>query len=71
MYRRGDDDWVTPEIEFAKAASRQTNFIEDGAILDERESLELLNNPKKERTKTFLQKILREEVQEKRERSVG
>ena len=52
---------VTHEIEFAKAASKQTIFIDGGVILEQGDSLELLNNPKEERTKVFLQKILREE----------
>jgi len=56
---------VTHEIEFAKAASRRTIFIDLGVILEQGDSVELLNNPKKERTKAFLQKVLREEEEEK------
>ncbi|MCP4630310.1 MAG: amino acid ABC transporter ATP-binding protein [bacterium] len=52
---------VTHEIEFAKAASTKTIFIDSGVILEQGDSNELLNNPKQERTKVFLQKILREE----------
>ena len=59
---------VTHEIEFAKAASRQTIFIDNGVILEQGDSMELLNNPKQERTKAFLQKVLREEEDEKHER---
>lgn len=62
---------VTHEIEFAKAASKQTIFIDGGVILEQGDSYELLNNPKKERTRAFLQKVLREEKQEKRERLSG
>lgn len=62
---------VTHEIEFAKAASRQTIFIDQGVILEQGDSSELLNNPKEERTRAFLQKVLREEEQEKLERTSG
>jgi ABC-type histidine transport system ATPase subunit len=62
---------VTHEIEFAKAASKQTIFIDEGVILEKGDSYELLNNPKKERTRAFLQKVLREEEQEKQGRPSG
>jgi len=51
---------VTHEIEFAKVASKRTIFIDEGVIVEEGPSKEILMNPKKERTRRFLVKVLHE-----------
>lgn len=49
---------VTHEIEFAKNVSDRIIFMSDGIILEEGTPEEVIDNPKNERTKAFLSKIL-------------
>lgn len=49
---------VTHEIEFAKNVSDRIIFMSDGVILEEGTPEEVIDNPKNERTKAFLSKIL-------------
>ena len=49
---------VTHEIEFAKNVSDRIIFMYDGVILEEGTPEEVIDNPKNERTKAFLSKIL-------------
>ena len=49
---------VTHEIEFAKNVSDKIIFMSDGVILEEGTPEEVIDNPKNERTKAFLSKIL-------------
>ena len=45
---------VTHEMEFAKNVSNKVIFMEGGVVVEEGNSLEVFNNPKKERTREFL-----------------
>lgn len=49
---------VTHEMNFAKNISNRIIFIEDGHIVEENNSLEFFNNPKTQRAKLFLDKVL-------------
>lgn len=49
---------VTHEMNFARNVSNKVIFMEDGKILEASESKEFFENPKQERTKAFLSKIL-------------
>ncbi len=49
---------VTHEIGFAEQCSNRTLFIDDGVIVEEGNSLELLTNPKQERTQKFLERVI-------------
>lgn len=49
---------VTHEMGFAKEVSDRVVFIHDGYITEQNEPNELFNNPKEERTKAFLSKVL-------------
>ena len=49
---------VTHEIGFARAVSDRTVFIDEGLIEEEGPSPELLVNPKSERTRRFLERVL-------------
>ncbi|XCS13180.1 amino acid ABC transporter ATP-binding protein [Aeribacillus pallidus] len=49
---------VTHEIGFAKEVSDRVIFMDGGYILEENTPSELFNNPKHERTKAFLSKVL-------------
>ncbi len=49
---------VTHEMNFAKNISNRIIFIEDGHIIEENNSLEFFNNPKTQRAKLFLDKVL-------------
>ena len=49
---------VTHEIGFARAVSDRTVFIDEGLIEEEGPSPELLSNPKSERTRRFLERVL-------------
>ena len=49
---------VTHEIGFARAVSDRTVFIDEGLIEEEGPSRELLSNPKSERTRRFLERVL-------------
>lgn len=47
---------VTHEMEFARKVANWVVFMEDGVIVEEGTSEEFFSNPKKERTRQFLQK---------------
>ena len=49
---------VTHEMGFAKEVADRVIFMEGGAILEEGTPDEIFNNPKNERTKEFLSKVL-------------
>ena len=49
---------VTHEIEFAKDCSHRTLFMDEGQIQEEGPSDKLLTNPKHERTRKFLQRVI-------------
>lgn len=49
---------VTHEMGFAKEVGSRVLFIDDGEIIEENTPLNFFNNPKEERTKEFLSKIL-------------
>ena len=49
---------VTHEIGFAKQCSNRTLFIDNGVIAEEGNSLELLTNPRQERTQKFLERVM-------------
>ena len=49
---------VTHEIGFARAVSDRTVFIDEGLIEEEGPSREVLGNPKSERTRRFLARVL-------------
>lgn len=48
---------VTHEIEFARAVSDRVVFMDDGLIVEEGTPEEVIDNPKNERTRAFLQKL--------------
>ena len=45
---------VTHEMAFARDISTKIIFMDGGVIVEEGEPSEVINNPKTERTKTFL-----------------
>ncbi len=49
---------VSHEMGFAKAASNRIIFMDEGRIIEDSTPEELYNNPREERTKAFLSKIL-------------
>lgn len=49
---------VTHEMGFAKEVADQVIFMDGGKIVEEGTPEEIFNNPKEERTKTFLNKVL-------------
>jgi general L-amino acid transport system ATP-binding protein len=49
---------VTHEMGFAKAVADRVIFMDQGQIVEENTPLEFFNNPKSDRTKDFLSKIL-------------
>lgn len=49
---------VTHEIEFAKSVADRIIFMSDGVVLEDGTPDEVINNPKNERTKAFLSKML-------------
>ncbi len=53
---------VTHEIQFARQVSDRTIFIDQGLIEEEGPSREVLSNPKSERTKRFLDRVLHVEI---------
>lgn len=55
---------VTHEIHFARQVSDRTVFIDQGLIEEQGPSREVLSNPKSERTKRFLERVLHTEVVE-------
>ena len=46
---------VTHEMDFARKVANWVVYMEDGVIVEEGPSQEFFSNPKKERTRTFLQ----------------
>lgn len=48
---------VTHEIDFARAVSDRVIFMDGGKVVEEGRSEEVIDNPKNERTKAFLQKL--------------
>ncbi|MDF1791251.1 MAG: amino acid ABC transporter ATP-binding protein [Thalassobaculaceae bacterium] len=53
---------VTHEIQFARQVSNRTVFIDQGLIEEEGPSQEILSNPKSERTRRFLDRVLHTEI---------
>ena len=49
---------VTHEMGFAREVADRVIFLADGAIVEEGKPSELFDNPKEERTKSFLEKVL-------------
>jgi polar amino acid transport system ATP-binding protein len=49
---------VSHEIGFARAAADRVILMDGGQIIEEAPPDELFGNPKEERTKTFLSKVL-------------
>ena len=49
---------VTHEMGFAREVADRVIFMADGAIVEEGKPAELFDNPKEERTKSFLEKVL-------------
>ena len=49
---------VTHEMNFAKEVGTRVIFMADGMIVEEGTPSEIFDNPKNERTKTFLEKVL-------------
>jgi ABC-type histidine transport system ATPase subunit len=49
---------VTHEMGFAREVSNRVIFLDDGVIAEEGAPDELFNNPKSERLKSFLAKVL-------------
>ena len=49
---------VTHEMGFAKEVASRVMFMDDGQILEEAPPQEFFANPKNERTKLFLSKVL-------------
>ena len=49
---------VTHEIQFAKQVSNQVLFTDQGIILEKGSPAEVIGDPKEERTRQFLQRIL-------------
>ncbi|HEY3993349.1 MAG TPA: amino acid ABC transporter ATP-binding protein [Ktedonobacteraceae bacterium] len=49
---------VTHEMQFARDVSDRVVFISDGVIVEEGDPEELFRNPKHERTRTFLERVL-------------
>lgn len=48
---------VTHEIDFAKAVSDRVVFMDGGMVIEEGTPAEVIDNPRNERTKTFLAKL--------------
>ena len=49
---------VSHEMGFAKAAADRILFMDEGRVIEDTTPQELFANPREERTKTFLSKIL-------------
>ena len=49
---------VSHEMGFAKAAAQRVVFVDRGKVVEERTPDQLFTNPKRERTKLFLSRIL-------------
>ena len=50
---------VTHEMSFAEEVASQVIFMDGGVVVEKGTSKEIFNNPKEERTKQFLQRILK------------
>lgn len=50
---------VTHEIQFAKEIANRVIFMDGGTIIEDGTPIEVFENPKHERTKTFLKRILK------------
>lgn len=50
---------VTHEMEFARDVSTRVIFMDDGVICEEGKPVDIFTNPKNERTKIFLQRVLK------------
>lgn len=50
---------VTHEMSFAEEVASQVIFMDDGVVVEQGTSREIFNNPKEERTRQFLQRILK------------
>ncbi len=50
---------VTHEMEFARDVSTRVIFMDDGVICEEGKPIDIFTNPKNERTKMFLQRVLK------------
>ena len=48
---------VTHEIDFARAVSNKVVFMDGGMVIEEGKPEDVIDNPKNERTKTFLKKL--------------
>ena len=48
---------VTHEINFAKMVADRVIFMDDGVIVEEGKPEDVIDNPKNERTRIFLQKL--------------
>ena len=51
---------VTHEMGFARHAAKRVVFMDEGRVIEEAPPIEFFSNPKQERTKAFLSKILGE-----------
>jgi len=58
---------VTHEMQFARDVSSRVVFMDDGYIVEEGKPEEIFTNPKEERTKEFLSRILGNPNEEKQE----
>ena len=48
---------ITHEIDFASNVSDKVIFMADGVVVEEGSPEEVIDNPKNERTRSFLQKL--------------
>lgn len=56
---------VTHEIQFAREVATKIVFMDNGVILERGTPEEFFNHPKKERTKQFLARVMKEEAKKK------
>lgn len=61
---------VTHEIAFAKEIATRVVFMEGGKIVEEGTPEEMFSNPKEERTKTFLSRIMNNDEEDKKVRKI-
>ena len=54
---------VTHEMGFASEVADRVQFLDDGRILEEGPPARIFRNPENERTRTFLRRILRNQIQ--------
>ena len=50
---------VTHEMSFAEEVASQVVFMEGGVVVEQGTAKEIFNNPKEERTRQFLQRVLK------------